>query len=312
MRRHPAKARRGSMLVAALWILAALAGLVGTMSLYVRDTNASLQLEVDHLRAAAMTESAAGLAASHVANTDETHAAQGHIETDFGQGHVALEYSGETARIDINFAAQDLLKNLFLTLGAKDYDATDYAGWIADWRAPAPTAQSPAETNSNVRPAPFAPRHRPFGDVSELIFTGVPEHMVRMAAPYLTTYSGRASIDPRLAVPEILQALPKMTPETLKALLALHEREQADIKSLQALLSAQTDFISFAPARALRVDVAATLPDGFTTHAQITIIRFLNDSQPYRILNWHDRLENNRLLSEQPASAGHLRDGPRE
>ena len=135
--------------------------------------------------------------------------------------------------------------------------------------------------------------------MTELTFAGLPKDIVRQALPYLTVWSGAKTIDPRLASPGILAALPHMTPARLKTLLNLRASTPGNMDSIKSALGEDAVYAGFENPRSLRLDVRVKLADGFTTEAQLIILHYRNDGQPYRVLNWQDRLENYKSLSSE-------------
>src|SRR5271169_2173811 len=67
----------------------------------------------------------------------------------------------------------------------------------------------------------YAPRQGPFANVAELgLVLGLPPILVERALPHVTVFSGHAEINVLDARPEVLAALPGMTPDLLYGVLA--------------------------------------------------------------------------------------------
>src|SRR5207253_10367553 len=105
---------------------------------------------------------------------------------------------------------------------------------IVGWR----TAQDPDQRNeeaSAYRTAGLAygPRQGPFAHVGELaLVLGLPPFLVERALPFVTVFSGRAEINILAAAPEVVAAVPGMTPERLYALLSRRGAGQQNAQSL--------------------------------------------------------------------------------
>src|SRR6202008_5171728 len=67
----------------------------------------------------------------------------------------------------------------------------------------------------------YSPRQGPFAHVNELaLVLGLSPALVERALPYVTVFSGAASVDVMVAPAEVIAALPGMTPLKLKQFLS--------------------------------------------------------------------------------------------
>src|SRR6267154_2608225 len=124
----------GFIMVAVLWLLAALATFASIYAVYVIDTAAAFRTYDDHLRAEALVSGAVELAAYQLTSKEERHPTHGQFSFRMGQAEVAVEFRSEASRIDLNAAPKELLVGLFAALGARRVDAGKYADRIIDWR----------------------------------------------------------------------------------------------------------------------------------------------------------------------------------
>src|SRR3954447_12289735 len=128
---------RGFIVVAVLWILAALATLATIFSMYVINTATAFAVHDERLQAEGLARAAIELSAYQFAASTPTPPSRGSFAFRIGSATVNAEFMAETARIDLNSAPKELLAGLFASLGASRAQADYYADRIAGWRAPA-------------------------------------------------------------------------------------------------------------------------------------------------------------------------------
>lgn len=301
----------GLVLVAVIWLLALLGGLVTAMSIFATNSLSMIAVSGDRPRADAAIEAGLTQAVARLTSTKEPVPGRGRISV--GDASVSFSFLAESARIDVNVASAELLAGLFARLGAPSDAATGYAGVIVALRGePAapkdasgtaahppgddPHEESPAAIRALTqagRPEPGkADPHRPIGDTLQLASVpGLPPALMVRAAPYLTSYSGIAEIDPRWAAPLVIEALPGMTRERVRTLLDLRSRPGADAATLDDALGPAKALTTTKPVLSTRITLRAVLADGFTTAAEIVIIVYPDDRTPYRVLSWDDEAD---------------------
>src|SRR3954470_16223179 len=130
--------RDGFIVVAVLWILAALATLASIFSMYVINTAMAFAVHDERLQAEGLARAAIELSAYQVAASTPAPLSRGSFAFRIGNATVNAEFMAETARIDLNSAPKELIAGLFITLGTSRAQADYYADRIAGWRAPAP------------------------------------------------------------------------------------------------------------------------------------------------------------------------------
>src|SRR5436853_4479887 len=105
--------RDGFIVVAVLWILAALATLVTIFSMYVINTATAFAVHDERLQAEGLARAAIELSVYQVAAGAQTPLSRGTFAFRIGNASVNAEFMAETARIDLNAAPKDLLTGLF-------------------------------------------------------------------------------------------------------------------------------------------------------------------------------------------------------
>ncbi|MGJ5180690.1 general secretion pathway protein GspK [Bradyrhizobium oligotrophicum] len=198
---------------------------------------------------------------------------------------LAIRVQDELGRIDLNQTDEAMLSSLLQSAELDAQAAARLTDKIVDWR----TATALKHLNGAkdrdyaARDAAYRPRNGPFQSVDELrlVMDMTPEIFARIA-PALTVHSGRQFVDPQLAPPEVLRALPGMTAQSAEATVAArasmdNRAGQLDGNPMTALrgraFSIRTEFSE--ASRRVVGDVAVRLTE--------------NPQQPYWVLSWSMR-----------------------
>jgi general secretion pathway protein K len=289
--RAPASSR-GFILVAVLWIVAALATLASIYALYVRDTAAAFVGYDDRLEAQALAMAGVEVAVYQLTAIPDRRPTQGHLQFRMGTAEVIVDFRSESARIDLNLAPKELFAGLFVALGATREDAAAFADRIAAWRTP-PTAASSGDAEASLYSAAgkdYGPRRGPFQHTSELaLVLGLPQVLIDRALPHLTVYSGQAEINLFDAAPEVLAALPGVTPEWLHVLLGQRQGAPQDV--LRARLGPAARYVTMQASKANRVMVEVRMGPQRRFHSDVVVLLLEGDSEPFRVLSWRDDID---------------------
>lgn len=280
---------RGFIVVAVLWILAALSALVLVYLTYVTNTAVVVAATTDRVQSEALASAGVELAAYQLADLKEAvRPTSGTFNARVGAGKVSVTFRSEAARIDLNAAPKGLLTGLIVGLGASPSNAADYADRIVAWRAP-PEAGADDPENSFYRTsgATYAPRHAPFPAAEELwLVRGIPPLVVEKMLPFVTVFSNLASVNILDAAPQVVAALPGMTPEKLQAVLSQRGDPEQDPRSLLAMAGGEG--VTLAGARAYRMTVAVEPGNGRRSAAEVVILLLESGNEPYRVLSWRN------------------------
>jgi general secretion pathway protein K len=280
---------RGFIVVAVLWILAALSALVLIYLVYVTNTAVVVAGSTDRIQAEALVTAGVELAAYQLMTVKEgLRPTSGTFNARVGQGRVFVTFRSEAARVDLNAAPKGLLSGLMIGLGASPSDAPSYADRILAWRAPTELGDDDPE-NSFYRTsgAPYIPRHAPFPSPEELwLVRGIPPDIIERMLPFVTVFSNLASVNVLDAAPQVLAALPNMTPENLQSVLTQRSDPGLDPQSLIGMVGGEGATLS--GSRAYRIAVDVELPDGRRGGAEIVILLLEGGDEPYRVLSWRN------------------------
>ena len=286
----------GFVIVAVLWILAALATLATIFSIYLSNSAQALAVNDTGLQAEALVSASLELTTYQLMVAgDKARPAQGSFHFRLDSADVLVNFSSEAARVDLNFASREMLANLFAVLGADQEAAREHADRIIGWRTrPKAGAANDEEALYGAAGLAYSPRQSLFNHVNELgLVLGLPPVLVDRALPYLTVFSGSSNVDVLIAPPAIIAALPGMTPSALKDFLnqrpALPREDAAAIAT--ALGPAQAS-ATIPKSMAFRVLTTVRFDNGRQMLSEVVIaLRGGGDKDPYRVLSWRDDVE---------------------
>jgi general secretion pathway protein K len=285
---HDRPRDRGFIVVAVLWILAALSALVLIYLTFVTNTAVVVAASTDRVLSDALVTAGVELAAYQLtAVGEEARPSSGTFNARMGAARVSVTFRSEAARIDLNAAPKGLLAGLIIGLGGAPSNAADYADRILAWRAPVGAGEDDPETSSyRTAGIAYAPRHAPFPAAEELwLVRGIPPVVVERMLPFVTTFSNMASINIADAAPQVVAALPGMTPERLQAVLAQRADPRSDPRALPGLAG---EGAALEVSRAYRMNVVIDFDSGRRRAAEVVILLLEEGDEPYRILSWRN------------------------
>jgi general secretion pathway protein K len=277
-------------------MLAALATLASVASAYMAQSAVALTsfdtaTQLEMLTSAGIELTAYELSAP-VTLRRPTH---GSFSFRLANSGVTVEYMSESARINLNMASRTMIAGLFAALGAPPEAAAQFADRVIAWRsAPGPNAQDEEDALYRAAGLDYLPRRGPFSSADELsLVLGLPAALVERASPFLTVYSGMAEINVLDAAPEVVAALPDMTPARLEAFLS--QRESLPPDDLQFVLGAlggKQVGATVAGSAAYRVRMLITLPDGRQSRPEAIIgILGPGEKEAYHVYAWRDEID---------------------
>jgi general secretion pathway protein K len=114
---------------------------------------------------------------------------------------------------------------------------------------------------------------------------GMNPELFAAAAPLLTVHSGAAGIDPQVAPPQVLAALPGMT----AALAASVTESRRSAGQEAALPGAASSFFVGSTGQTYSIQVTVEMPAGLRFRRQAIAALTGQPQRPYRILAWSQR-----------------------
>jgi general secretion pathway protein K len=304
--------RDGFIIIAVLWMLIALATLASIYSVYIANTAMALAVSDDSLQAELLVTTSLELTAYGLTPPKDAQGpgggpgvpggvpgmpggakskvpSRGGFGFRAGAANVRVTFISEAARIDLNEAPLAMLAGLFAAFGVKSDDAVVYADRIIAWRDP-PKDGAPSEEEGYYRSAglKYPPRGGPFPHVDELrLVYGVPPALIDRILPFVTVYSGLPKVNVLDAAPEVIAALPGMTPALLNAFLDKRESGPVDEQSLPRLLGPSQEGATVEPSAAYRVQVLIAFDNGRQVSTEAVILTGTTEA-PYHVLYWRD------------------------
>jgi general secretion pathway protein K len=272
-----------------LWILAALSALVLIYLTYVTNTAVVLAGSTERVQAEALETAAVELAAYQLtAATEALRPTSGTFNAKVGAGKVIVTFRSEAARIDLNAAPKGLLAGLMTGLGADSSSAAGYADHILAWRAPTELGdQDPENSFYRSSGVAYLPRHAPFPAAEELwLVQGIPPEFIERMLPFVTVFSNLAAVNVVDAAPQVLAALPGMTPENLQAVLSQRADPAMDPRSLLGISGGEG--ATLAGSRAYRITIGVQSGSGRPSAAEVVILLLESGDEPYRVLSWRN------------------------
>jgi general secretion pathway protein K len=282
------RSARGFIVIAVLWILAALSALVLIYLTYVTNTAVVVAGSADRVQAEALASAGVELAVYHLRTVkDGLLPTSGTFNARLGAGKITVTFRSEAARVDLNAAPKALLSGLMIGLGAAPADAAGYADRIVAWRAPTEAGEDDPE-NSFYRTSGVAylPRHAPFPAAEELwLVRGIPPFLIERMLPFVTVFSNLASINIVDAAPQVVAALPGMTPENLQAVLVQRGDPALDPQSLLGLAG---EGATLAGSKAYRITIAVEFGSRRHSGTEAVILLLDRGEEPYHVLSWRN------------------------
>ena len=278
------------MIVAVLWIIAALSALAMIFAVYLSNSAQALAVNDAGLQTEALVSASIELTAYQLSLAgDKERPLQGSFHYRLDNAETLVSFVSETARIDLNLAPKDMLANLLSGLGADPEGAGRYADRIIGWRTP-PKADAADDEGALYRAAglTYSPRQAPFAHANELaLVLGLPPALVERALPFVTVFSGLPKINPLVAPPEVIAALPGMTPSGLKEFLGERPALPRDAAAIATALGPAQAGATIEKSDFFRILTTIKFDNGRQTSSEV-VIKLGGEGDPYRVLSWQD------------------------
>lgn len=288
-----ATSEHGFVLVAVLWIIAALSALATIFALYLSNSALALAVNDTGLQAEALVSASVELTAYQLSLVgDKDRPFEGSFRYRLGDAEIIASFVSEAARIDLNSAPKELLANLLSGLGASQDDAAQFVDRIIGWRT-TPKADAAEAEVSLYRAAGlvYSPRQAPFAHVNELaLVVGLPPVLVDRALPFVTVFSGQPKVNALVAPAEVIAALPGMTPSGLKEFLSARPTLPRDAAALATALGPARASATIDKSDFFRVLTTVKFDNGRRTSSEV-VIELRGEEEPYRVLSWRDEVE---------------------
>jgi general secretion pathway protein K len=167
--------RRGTALLAVLWLSAALATIAIALADTVRGEAERSATAVDGLRSQHLAEGGLRRGILYMlwgrfhAEIPRFKPVGPFYVFDFPEGQAVVEIVPETAKLNINTAPPEDILKVLLNLGLPEGRAAELAGAIVDWRTPVPQVPTAFDDFYQTMRPPYIATHMPFQDIEELL-----------------------------------------------------------------------------------------------------------------------------------------------
>ncbi|HVF64198.1 MAG TPA: hypothetical protein VNE58_09410 [Casimicrobiaceae bacterium] len=196
----------------------------------------------------------------------------------------------ESANIDLNGAAEPLLKGLLMNVGGlDDAQASALVDAIVDWRDPDELrrpngAEAPEYRAANSNYTPANARFETVGEVSRVL--GMTPAIYARIAGVLSVHSRQSGLNALTASRDALLALPAATPELVDDYIARRSEALAQNLPPPPFPPAQGFLAGAGPI--WRVRAEATAPDGVTFVREAVVRATADPRRPFYALLWSE------------------------
>jgi general secretion pathway protein K len=286
--------RDGFIVVAALWLLVALAVLAATASVFMAQSAKILPVNDAAIQSELLIAAGLELTAYQLSiPAANQRPRRGGFSFNLAKSNVALEFLSEAARVNLNMAPKAMIAGLFAAVGAQPTAAERFAERVIGWRsAPKPNAQDEEEALYRAAGLTYPPRRGPFEHVDELwLVQGLPPALVQHALPFVTVYSGMGEVNVLDAAPVVIASLPGMTPARLDAFLSQRESLPPDPQFVLGALGGKQLGATTRASDAYRVRMRITFPDRRQQMSEgVIMLMGPGVKEAYRVLSWRDHI----------------------
>ena len=275
------------MLVLVLFLAGLLSVFAAVAAMAMRAAQNSSRGFAENLRA---EEAARGAIEQVIATNGGTIGnIQGATLLNYADMQVIVAARNESARIDLNKAPPELLTGLFRQLGVAPEQADIYAARILDWRDDDDKVTKGGAERAAYRAVGRVdgPRNGPFVHTAELgLVLGIPAAVAAAAAPYVTVASHQEQINPLLADPPVLLALPGTTPDKVRDFLSRRASPGGTFELLVSALGPVQNYVTQEGGLAVRFEAQVRLTPNNERRFEAVVYALAGDMEPYRILAW--------------------------
>jgi general secretion pathway protein K len=292
--RHFPVMQRGVALILVLWVAILLTVIAGSFAFAMRTDMQVVQNSVAIARAEAAANAGVHRALLELFKppTDaERWQADGQAhEITLAGAKVTVSVLDESGKIDINAAAIELLKGLFLSAGLKDEEAVALVDAVQDWRDADDLRRLNGAEEPEYRAAglKYKPANAPFQTIEELqLVLGMKPEIYHRIAGFITVYARQPGLNAAIASRAALLAIPGATAEQVDGYMAQREAARA-AKQPVPLFPPAARFagVSYNLAYSLRAE--ARLEDG-TVFVREAVAQILPDPRrPFTFLAWKE------------------------
>ena len=284
---------RGVALVLVMWIAVLLTVIASSFIYEARSDSLVVRNSISMARAEAAADAAVNRAVFELYRADNSPDAwrrDGAVREWAFQGiPVRVELRDESGKIDINTAADPLLRGLLLSAGVTDEDATKLMDAILDWRDPDKLKRPNGAEESDYKSAglTYVPGNAPFQAIEELqLVLGMRPEIYRRLMPAITVYSRQPGINSAVASRDVLLAIPGVTSAIVDAYLARREQARTNGEPLPPMPEAAGFSANTTPTANVRAE--ARLDDGTVFVREAVALLRPTPRKPVTFVAWRE------------------------
>jgi general secretion pathway protein K len=202
---------------------------------------------------------------------------------------VRIVLRDESGKIDINTAADALLRGLLLSVGLTDEEAAKMLDAILDWRDADSLKRVNGAEENEYRAAglTYKPANAPFQAIEELqLVLGMRPQIYSRLAPLITVYSRSPGVNTQLASREVLLAIPGVTAQIADEFIA--QREAALAAGLPGPLLKEGTAFNAQLTMAASIRSEARLDDGTVFVRDAVALLRPTPRKPVTFLAWRE------------------------
>lgn len=208
----PIRDDRGFALLFAMLVLVLVAALSEALLIEARQSRRSASAELAIAKAKYLVDGAITMTIlTLIDGSDTVHVPLDGSETKLvvGASQVSVRLRSESGKINVNYASEDQLSELFQYAGLGPSEAEELASRVKAWREAKDVANQGGEIQT-YRDAmrPYAPSFSRFRSTDELrLVLGMTDATMERIAPLITISSQDGSVDRSVASDQVLEAL---------------------------------------------------------------------------------------------------------
>jgi len=206
-------------------------------------------------------------------------------EITYGDGLIRVTAQNEAGKISLNEAPDEMLADLFRTLGETPADSAALAASIVQWRE---TRRSEwASASALGAEGADAQAAEPFQAMEEFrLVPGVTDALYQRVSRYLTVYSDNALVDPLTAPAEVLRSLRGLSAQQIDAYIADRTQRGGPVSVELPAVPGLSPFLADPVERTVTITSEGQTASGTRFVREAVAATTGAGDQPYRFLVW--------------------------